>query len=188
MKRCYACGHPVYLGATIGYDKRAAGKCRMCQQHYCADHRNWMTMLCDECERHPETVASRRAPEPSNIGCNIALAIFWLIPIVILGIMLHLSQGADTNSIRSAGDPFTNPGFLVLAGFATIGFLWIFVSLMTVARGVGKVIVLIIFGVLAVVGLLLTFQAHQRYQHLSTSSQAITSSWYMERTVMEGFQ
>jgi hypothetical protein len=29
MKRCYICGQSVYLGATIGYDKRAAGKCRM---------------------------------------------------------------------------------------------------------------------------------------------------------------
>jgi hypothetical protein len=84
--------------------------------------------------------------------------------------MPHLSQVADTNSIRDAGDPFTNPFFLVLSGLATIGFLWIFLTLMRVARGVGEVIVLIIFGVLAVAGIILAFQAHQRYQHLSTST------------------
>ena len=130
MKRCYTCDIPVYLGVSLGR-KQVGGKCRMCQQYYCFNHRNWMTLLCDECERHPETVASRRAPEPSNIGCSIIiLTILCLVPIVILAIMLHLSQGATQAEIGDAGDPLSNTFFLVLAGLATLAFLFIFGSLM----------------------------------------------------------
>jgi hypothetical protein len=149
----------------------------MCQQYYCADHRNWETMLCDKCARHPETAASRRAPESSNTGCYIALAIFWLIPIVIFGIFLSLGLRADANTIRDAGDPFTNGFFLALWGLATVGLLWIFISLMTVARGAGRLFVIFIFVLLAAVGILLAVQVHQRYQNVITSGQAITSSF-----------
>jgi len=164
---CYECGFPASLMAD-----RGAGTCHVCREFYCHQHYIIYKQRCDRCDLDPEWGQAHRAqiPPPSNIGCNIAITLFWLVPIVIFAIMLSLSQGATSTVIRDAGDPFSNGFFLALAGLATIGVLWMFVSLMKVARGFGKLVVLVVFGILAIVGVTLAFQAHQRYQDVSTST------------------
>jgi hypothetical protein len=91
--------------------------------------------------------------------------------------MLHLSQGATQAEIRDAGDPLSNTFFLVLAGLATLAFLFILGSLMSITGRFGRLVVLIIFGVLAVVGVTLTLQAHQRYLDVTSTSTSTSTSW-----------
>lgn len=172
---CYECGRPASWTGDIG-----AGTCHVCREFYCHQHYNKFIGRCDRCALDPAwgQAHNLHRPPDSNIGCYIILTILCLVPIVILAIMLHLSQGATQAEIRDAGDPLSNTFFLVLAGLATLAFLFILGSLMSITGRFGRLVVLIIFGVLAVVGVTLTLQAHQRYLDVTSTSTSTSTCYY----------